>query len=164
MEEFLGNIYCWFESLFGKNLGEYLWGYNCETQVYDGNNLFNAIGVIAILLSLIFVWAYYYLPLPLFNHPRSNRWWNWLIILLIASGINFIIGYGWTIKDFLNGNIGDCLMYTKDAEGNIISQLINKRDCWLFGLSNFFVSAMFFIGWTLLLKWGSRNCKHSPCF
>ena len=164
MEKFLGNIYCLFESLFGKNLGEYLWGYNCDTQVYDGNNLFNTIGLIAIVVSFVFVLAYYYLPVMLFNHPRSNRWWNWLIILLIAGGINFFIGYGWTINDFLNGNIGDCLMYTKDAQGNIISQLINKRDCWLFGLSNLFVSTIFFIGWTIILKWGSRNCKHSPCF
>jgi len=162
MEELIGNIYCWFESIFGQNLAEYLWGYNCQTEIYDGKNLFNSIGVITIGISFVLVLAYYYLPLFLFNHPRSNRWWNWLIILLIAGIFNFFVAYGWTINDFLNGNIGDCLMYQRNSNGEIISQLIYKKDCWLFGLSNFFISAMFFIAWSLIFKWWSRNCKYSP--
>ncbi len=162
MEEILGKIYRLFESLFGQNLAQYLWGYNCGTQLYDGNNLFNSIGLIALGVSLLFVLAYYYLPLPLFNHPRFNRWWNWLIILLLACSINFIIAYSWIINDIINGNIGDCLLYTKAPEGNIISQLISKKNSLLFGLSNFLVTAMFFIGWSLIFKWWSRNCKHSP--
>ena len=164
MENFLGNIYSWFESLFGLHLAEQLWGYNCETQVYDGVNLFNVIGLITAGVTLALVLAYYYLPLYLFNHPRSNRWWNWLIILLIAGIINFFIGAGWTINDFLNGNIGDCLMYTRDEQGNIIAQHIYIINCWLFGLTNFIVSTLFFVVWSLAFKWWSRNCKHSPLF
>ena len=164
MDKILGKIYCWFESIFGQNFAEYLWGYDCETLVYSGKNLFNTIGLIAIGISLVFVIAYYYLPLWGFNHPRTNRWWNWIIILLIAGIINLFIGYGWTINDFLNGSIGDCLMYTRDPDGNIISQLIFQKDCWLFGLSNFFVTALFFAFWTLILKWKSRNCKNPPHF
>lgn len=160
--ELLGNIYCWFESIFGQYLAEYLWGYNCQTGIYDSKNLFNSIGIITIGISFLLVLAYYYLPIFLFNHPRTNRWWNWLIILLIAGFINFFIAYGWTINDFLNGTIGDCLMYIRDSQGNIITQLIYKTDCWLFGLSNFFVTILFFIIWTLMLKWWSRNCKYSP--
>jgi hypothetical protein len=161
MDEILGKIYCWFESIFGQNFGEYLWGYNCETQYYSGQNVFNSIGLITICISLVFLIAYYYLPLWGFNHPRTNRWWNWLIILLLTGVINLFIGYSWTINDFLNGNIGDCLMYTRDSDGNIISQLIFQKDCWLFGLSNFFVSAIFFIAFTYMFKWWSPNCKHS---
>ena len=40
MGKIFGEIYCWFESLFGQDLAEYLWGYNCETQGYDSKNLF----------------------------------------------------------------------------------------------------------------------------
>jgi len=162
MSKIFGEIYCWFESLFGQNLAEYLWGYNCETQGYDGKNLFYAIGLITFGLSLLFVLAYYYLPLWGFNHPRTNRWWNWLIILIITGVINFIIGVSWTINDLLNGNIGDCLMYTRDADGNVVSQLIFKSDCWMFGVTNFIVSALFFIILSFILKWKSRNCKYSP--
>jgi len=162
MDEILGKIYCWFESIFGQNFGEYLWGYNCETQDYSGQNVFNSIGLITIGISLVLVIAYYYLPLWGFNHPRTNKWWNWVIILLLTGVINLFIGYSWTINDFLNGNIGDCLMYTRDSDGNIISQLIFQKDCWLFGLSNFFISIIFFIAWSFIFKWWSRNCKHSP--
>lgn len=40
--EFIGRIYCFFESLFGQQLGEYLWGYNCETGDYTNPALFSA--------------------------------------------------------------------------------------------------------------------------
>lgn len=162
MERFFGKFYCLFESLFGQYLAEHLWGYNCTTQLYDGRNLFNSIGLITAGISLILVLAYYYLPLYMFNHPRTNRWWNWLAILFFAGVINFFIGYSWTINEFLNGNIGDCLMYTRDDQGNIIAELIHKTDCWLFGLSNFFVSTIFFVFWSMIFKWWSQNCKHSP--
>ena len=162
MDEILGNIYCWFESIFGQNFGEYLWGYNCATQDFSGQNLFNSIGLITIGVTLVLVIAYYYLPFWGFNHPRTNRWWNWFAVLLVAGAINFLIAYSWTINDYLNGNIGDCLMYTRNSQGNIISQLIFQKDCWLFGLSNFFVSTIFFILWSGILKWWSRNCKNSP--
>ncbi len=161
MEDFLGNIYCWFESIFGQNFDEYLWGYNCETQDFSGQNVFNSIGLIAIGISLVFVIAYYYLPLWGFNHPRTNRWWNWLIILFISGIVNLFIAYGWTFNDFLNGNIGDCLMYTRGEQGEIIAQHIYASNCWLFGLSNFFVSAIFFTTFTYMFKWWSSNCKHS---
>lgn len=162
MGEILGKIYCVAEDLFGQNLAEYLWGYNCQTEVYDRHNLFNTFGIIAIVISLVLVVAYYYLPLFLFNHPRSNRWWNWSIILLVSSTINFFIASIWTQNDFLDGKIGDCLMYTRDEVGEIIAHLINRSDCWMFGLSNFIFSILPFIFWTLLFKWGSTNCKNSP--
>jgi len=164
MEEILGTIYCWFDSLFSQNFAEYLWGYNCNTQDFSNSNLFNSIGTITIGISLLFVLVYYYLPCWGCNHPRFNRWWNWLIMLFIAGIINFLIGYGWTINDLLNGSIGDCLMYERDPDGNIISQLIDEKDCWLFGLSNLFVSSIFFVLGSLIFKWWSRNCKHSPLF
>ena len=158
MEDFLGNIYCWFESIFGSNLADHLWGYDCLTQSYSNPNIFNQIGSLTIFIALFLVIIFYYI----INHPRFNRWWNWLIILGVAGLICLIIGYAWTINDFLNGNISDCLMYTRDENNNIISQHIFKTDCWMFGLANMFVSFLFFIVFSLTLKWGSRNCKHSP--
>lgn len=162
MDEILGKIYCLFEGVFGQYLAEYLWGYNCQTGVYDGRILFNTIGIITISISLLFVLAYYYLPLLLFDHPRSNRWWNWVIILFVSSTINFFIASIWIKNDFLDGNIGDCLMYTRDEGGEIISQLIYKSDCWMFGLTNFIISIMVFVLGSLIFKWWSTNCKHSP--
>ena len=158
MSEILGKIYCMFESLFGRYLGEYLWGYNCNTQTYDGHNLFNNIGLMALLISLALVLLYYYA----INHTRFSQWWHWTIVLLISGGINFLLAYSWINNDFVNGNIGDCLKYLRDDEDNIKSQLIYQNDCLMFGLSNFFVSIIFFIVFSFMFKWWSSNCKHSP--
>lgn len=160
ISKLLGDIYCWFESLFGQNLAEYLWGYNCETGDFSNPNLFNAIGLITIVLTLLFVLAYYYLPLWGFNHPRTNRLRNWLIIFLISGMFNLLFAYLWTENDLLNGNIGECLMYAKDENGNVM-QLISKNNLFLFGLSNFFVSSIFFIIFTYIFKWWSPNCRYS---
>lgn len=159
MNEILPTIYSWFESLFGSNLTDFLWGYNCEELAFTGDIVFNVIGVSAIAVSLILVLAFYYWPL---NHPRFNRWWSWLIIMLCSSLINLFIGYAITVNHLNSGNIGDCMMYTRDQNGEIITQLISESDCWMFGFANFIVSALFFLLLTLIFKWGSRNAKYSP--
>ena len=159
MNEILPTIYSWFDSLFSSKLADYLWGYNCQTQLIDNDIVYNKIGLIALGISFLLVLAYYYWPL---NHPRFNRWWSWLIIFLSSSIINLFIGYAITYRDFSNGSIGDCLMYTRDQSGQIISHLIYESDCWMFGVSNFIVSAIFFIALTFIFKWGSRNAKYSP--
>lgn len=157
MEDILGNIYCFFEGLFGENLAEHLWGYDCDTQSYV-TNAFNQIGIINLIITLFFAILFYYI----INHPRFNRWWSWLIILGIAGIINLFIGYGWTANDYYSGNISDCLMYVRDPEGNIISQLIFPADCWMFGVTNMIVSFLLFSVISFTIKWWSRNCKHSP--
>jgi hypothetical protein len=157
MDEVLGNIYCWFESLFGEHLAEYLWGYNCDAQTYD-RNLFNQTGLITGAVSLFCVVLYYYF----INHPRFNRWWSWFIVLAVSSAAGLFIAYGRTVSDFRDGNIGDCLMYVRDEEGNITSHLIFESDCWMFGVTNAIVSAMFFVAFSFMFKWWSSNCKHSP--
>ena len=156
MENFLGIIYCWFESLFGRNLAEYLWGF--DGNEYTGAVGYNTIGIITIALSLAVSLTYYYL----INHPRFNRWWSWLIVLLVNGTINLFVGYSITVNALLNGEIADSLVYERDVEGNIVSELITISDCWGFGFSNFIVSTMFFIILSLFVKWGSRNCKYSP--
>ncbi len=162
MSEFLGKIYCLAESLFGQYLAEYLWGYNCQTEVYDGQNLFNTIGLITIGVAFLFALAYYYLPLYFFNHPRSNRWWNWLIILILSGIAVFFITSVSIQNHVLDGRIGDCLMYTRDEAGEIVAQLIYKSNCWMFGFINFIVFAVAFLVGSFAFKWGSTNCKHSP--
>jgi len=161
MEKILGKIYTLFESLYGIPLAEYLWGFDCNKQEYVSQNIFNIIGLFTLIVTLVLVLAYYYLPLWGFNHPRTNRWWNWLIILIIAGLINFLIAYEWVVNDFLDNKIGDCLVYTFDENGQNIQQ-INKENCMLFGFSNFFISSFFFIMWSFIFKWFSPNCKYSP--
>lgn len=156
MENLLGNMYCWFESFFGQNLGEHLWGFDGEN--YTLPIKFNTIGIIALCVSLVTVLCYYYL----INHPRFSKWWSWLIVLVVNGIINLVIGYAICVSDYLDGNIADVLMYTRDDNNEIVDSLISTGDCWGFGIANFFISTIFFFGFTLLCKWKSRNAKYSP--
>ena len=156
MENILGNIYCWFESIFGLNLADHLWGF--DGVAYTKPILYNTIGIIAIVISLLLVLIYYYA----INHPRFHKWWSWLIVLIFNSTINLFIGYAWCINDFKNGHIADSLRYLRDENGEITEYLITVGDCWGFGIANFIVSAMFFTLFSFSLKWWSSNCKYSP--
>lgn len=156
MENLLGNMYCWFESFFGQNLGEHLWGFDGET--YSLSNKFNTIGLIALCITLVIVLLYYYI----INHPRFNKWWSWAIMLIANGVINLFVGYAIAIADYQEGNIADVLMYTRDENKEIIDTLISAGDCWGVGIANFFISSIFFVVLTLTLKWWSRNAKYSP--
>lgn len=158
MNDFLGEIYCWFESFFGQYLAEYLWGYDCDSGSYVLQNTFNHIGLANIGVTLLLVTVYYYA----INHPRFSTWKSWLFLLCLAAAIQLFIGYGWTANAYHNGKIGDCLMYSRDENGEIINQLINITDCWGFGVVNMFISIGFFVLFSFALKWWSGHAKHSP--
>lgn len=158
MDKILGDIYCWFQSLFGSNLAEHLWGWDGVAQDYSKQNQFNTIGLIGIAVSAFIVIFYYYI----LNHPRFSKWWSWLIMLGFTGVINLFIGYGITYSDVLNGTISDDLMYVRDKQGEIVDTLITVSNCWGFGVANMFVSILFFIVLSFGMKWWSTNCKRSP--
>lgn len=157
METLLGNIYCWFETFFGLYLADHLWGY--DGTDFTKPNLYNSIGLVTVVISFFVMLFYYYI----LDHTRFNKWWSWIIMLLTNGLIGLFVGYAWTVTDYLNGNIADTLMYSRNEEGEIIANLITKSNCWGFGIANFFVATLFFILLSFCLKWWSRNCKHSPC-
>lgn len=157
--EIVGRIYGWFEGFFGQNLGEYLWGYDCASGDYTGINQYNTIGLITFLVAALMMVFYYYWPL---NHSRFNRWWSWLIMLLVTGILNLFIGFGMIYSDFLNGMIPDCLVYNRDESGEIAGQFIDATNCWGFGIANAFFSILIFILLSICFKWWSRNCKQSP--
>lgn len=154
MQSFFQWIYGLFNSWYGQGLYKYLAGYNCEQQAtITENALFKPIGIWTLIITAFVCIAYYYI----INHPRFNRWWSWLIMLGIAGVSNFILAFSWIYLDFNNGDIMDCLITSESG-----STLIGTSNIIMFGLVNFVVSAIFYISITFLIKWGSRNCKHSP--
>lgn len=157
MNEILGEIYCLFESLFGENFGEYLWGWNCDAGNYSNPSKFNQIGLICVSVSLIAVVLFYYV----FNPVRRQRMW-WFVILGVSACVNGFIGYYITVSDYLNAKIGDCLCYEKDGNGNIVSTLITEWECVYFGITNMIISAIFFFIFSMMLKWGSSGNRNYP--
>ena len=153
MEEILGKFYCILESFYGKPLSEYLWGYNCSSQDYDLDLLYNQFGMIAIITALVIPPIYYYLWNPV-RHQQLKYWG----LMIIVALINAIIAYSMLTSDLDNGLIGDCLLY--DDQGN---QIIDTINIVMFGVVDFiFVCILFFITSILLFKWGSKAVKHYP--
>lgn len=157
MENLLGQIYCWFQSFFGQDLSYYLWGYDPSTDAFTNQNIYNLVGLITIIISLLLIITFYYI----INSPRS-KWWNWMITLGINAIIALFVAYGIVRSKYVNGYIHDSLMYQRDDEGNIISTLIGESNCWGFGIANLFVSILFFILFSFILKWKSSGAKHVP--
>ena len=69
--DFIGRIYCFLESLFGEQLGEYLWGYNCETDDYTNPLLFPRIALWTLAISLL-IGVLYYCLLYTSPSPRDR--------------------------------------------------------------------------------------------
>jgi hypothetical protein len=146
MEKFFEKIYCYFEDLFGigdlvgrKALIHRLKGYNGE-RFDPAEKLFTPIGLVTLLTAVFFVLAYYYI----LNHPRLNRRQSWWITFGITGFLGLLIGFFWTWT------------LTADVE------TISTSNCFGFGVSNFVVAIGCFSFLSLIVKWGSRNCKHSP--
>lgn len=55
MENLLGQIYCWFQSFYGQDLSYYLWGYDPGTEAYTNPNIYNLVGLITLVGSLVLV-------------------------------------------------------------------------------------------------------------
>lgn len=153
MEELLGNIYSLLDSLYGQPLSEYLWGYNCESQDYSGELIYNQVGIIAILFAFIVPPLYYYVWNPVRN--QQLKYWGLLAITAIT---NLLIAYFWISSDADNGLIGDCLLY--DDKG---TQSISSTNILMFGIVNaFFTAVLFFLLSIILYKWGSKTVKYYP--
>ena len=157
-EELLGNLYCWFQGLYGANLSDHLWGWKDATQSYSGILVYNSVGVWTLIVSAVMMVLYYYV----INHPRFNKWWHWGIVAVANSLIALLIGWYRAFSDFNNGLIADSLMYARDENGEIVVELITSANCWGFGMANMIVAFIFFLVLSLLFHWWSTNARYSP--
>lgn len=147
-------IYGLFESWFGSGLNKYLAGYDCLNQVTNPqDNLYTPMGVWILIITFASAFVYYYV----INHPRFNRWWSWMIVLLFSSIVSFLLSFLYINAKYTNGDIQSCLI-TSDTG----STLIDISNIITFGLTNAVVSAIFFIIISLCIKWFSSNAKYSP--
>jgi len=152
MGEFFGSMYCLFEDFFGLPLADYLWGQASPAQV---TNIYIGIGLSMLCVSLLIVVLYYYVLNP---SGKLSKWWGWLIFLAINGIINFVIGWQRTLYDLNAGK-----MITIDPATNQEKPLeIYQIDCLNFGVSNMILACLWFFLFSLVLKWKSRNCSHTP--
>lgn len=152
MGEFFGSMYCWlFEDFFGLELANYLWGEASPKQL---SNMFIGIGLSLLCISFLISVVYYYIV----DHPRLSNWWGWSIFLGVNAAINFVVGWQWVLKDYYDG-----LMVFKSAiTGKMEDLRIYESDILAFGVTNLILSLFWFIVFSYIIKWWSRNSPNAP--
>lgn len=143
IKDFIANIY----ELWGAAIIEGEDGYIFSDDMYD-INAYNPIFIWMIISIVAVCIAYYYI----INSPRLNRWYWWGCFNLGTSLLNFMIAWGIShgeLSDLYNNQNMD-LPYSFMTEFFPFSILCF---CWTFIL--FFVFSM-------MIKWWSSACKHSP--
>lgn len=143
IKDFIANIY----ELWGAAIIEGEDGYIFSDDMYD-INAYNPIFIWMIISIVAVCIAYYYI----INSPRLIRWYWWGCFNLGTSLLNFMIAWGIShgeLSDLYNNQNMD-LPYSFMTEFFPFSILCF---CWTFIL--FFVFSM-------MIKWWSSACKHSP--
>lgn len=110
--------------------------------LYD-EKTYITVGISMLLLSAVGMAIYYYA----INHPRFNRWFHWLLILVVVCLINFSIAY------FMADGV---VWNTYGTTNGYVTQMIN------FAIANAIWALIFSFLFSMLLKWKSTNAKHSP--
>lgn len=158
------NIYSWLNPIYGNELYEYLKGNDCN-GVFTGPNHLLTISSIMIVISFFLFLMYYYI----INHPRFNRWYNWISFLLITGIINLLVGFGYTYSKLNGGFIPACFTHSQIQTagdqtfyGVAGSEILFNSNCWQFGIANAIFSIVVFTAFSFFLRNWSRNCKLSP--
>ena len=150
----MDTIYYHFRSFYGDTLHDFLAGFDCSYNHVPENNQFVNLGIYTLLCSTLCVILFYYI----INHPRFNRLWSWVIMLIIVFAVSVIIGYDLAYTDLNNGAIPNCFLVNENGE-----YLIKESHCWYLGVANGILSVVAAITLSFTIKWGSRNCKNTPC-
>ena len=150
MGDFFGSLYCIFEDFFGLDLADYMWGNTADEQT---SNLFIGIGYWLLGLSALVTIVFYYV----INKPRFGNIWAWLVVCVFNAGLNFAMGYYWTVSDKYAG-----LMVATNPQTGIQEELsISQSDCLCFGVSNALLSIAVFFIISIIIKNGS-HAKNAP--
>ena len=146
MEDFFSLFYR--NNLYGEQLYYHLRGWDdAQNGFVAAADKFPTIFCVTVGTAVLLFFAYYYI----FNHPRWNRWYHWLIPLLITMATGYILGYVIVSTDLSSGVIAQSLQPYIGAGNAIMFGIYNA----VFGGLFFFLLSLFFRSW-------SKNCKHSP--
>ena len=136
-------------NVYGQDLFYHLKGWDNGMQDFvAANNQFPTIWLVTFFSALLVFVVYYYI----LNHPRFNKVWHWLITMaVLAIGI-FVWSRGLVMSD-----IAGVSMHPIDPALNV-----SADNALMFGVYNAVLSAIFFLFFSVVGRFGSKNCKNSP--
>lgn len=146
MEEFFSFFYR--INFYGEQLYYHLRGWDDAAQGFlPALDKFPMLFCITAGTAFLCFLSYYYI----FNHPRSNRWYFWIIPLILCITVGFLSGFITVRNDIYAGIIAQSLM-----------NYIGMGNAILFGIYNGLLGGLIFFILTLIFRMWSKNCKHSP--
>lgn len=137
MEGFIANLY----ELWGlTNLG------NFSNDMFN-NGFYLPIFIIMVATVVFVNIVFYYIV----NHPRINRGYHWLLFNLGIGVVNFVVAWVVSYNKMYNFYAMQGMQSPYDWTNYLILSLIALL--WSF---------VFYFLFSFIMKWGSRNCKHTP--
>lgn len=110
-------------------------------------NQFPSIFISTVAICLLAFLLFYYV----LNSPRFNRWWSWLIMLVIVGVSAFVWGYQVVNADIVSQSIAPSLI-----------ERIGSLNASMFGLYNMILAIIIFLVFSIVFRHWSKNCKHCP--
>ena len=136
-------------NVYGEDLFYHLKGWDNGMQDFvAANNQFPTIWLVTFLSALLVFVVYYYI----LNHPRFNKVWHWLITMAVLAISIFIWSRGLVMSD-----IAGVSLHPVDPALNV-----SADNALMFGVYNAVLSAIFFLFFSIVGRFGSKNCKNSP--
>lgn len=112
------------------------------------NNFYNSIFLLIVGTNIVVAFIYYYA----INHPRLNRWYWWLTFGVIGSIICSVFAWNMSLDNMQQ-------LYREMEETMPYS---GTSHFFPFSLASSLISFFFYFISSIIIKWWSRNCKHSP--
>jgi hypothetical protein len=100
------------------------------------------------LIPIIVLALYYYAV----DSVRFAKWWHWLILVAILCAANFGIAYDISYNSILD-------IYESQ---NAIPEYSLNTDCLSLSLVNMLWCFAVSFAWSMIIKWGSKNCRRTP--
>ena len=136
-------------NVYGQDLFYHLKGWDNGMQDFvAANNQFPTIWLVTFFSALLVFVVYYYI----LNHPRLNKVWHWLIAMVVLAICIFIWSRSLVISD-----ITGVSLHPIDPALNV-----SADNALMFGVYNAVLSAIFFLFFSIVGRFGSKNCKNSP--
>ncbi|SJZ77562.1 hypothetical protein SAMN04488128_1011551 [Chitinophaga eiseniae] len=129
-----------------NGLGEHLRGLDLSCTGFTRTSLYNQVFIWLFVINTVVVVNYYYL---FFNRRPWNKWWVWLVNVLVAALIVAYIAYAMPHNDLETNNICQQLSVT-------------DNDCVGFATAAAIYSVIWSFIVSLIIKWKSGVNKKVP--
>jgi phosphatidylserine synthase len=109
-------------------------------------SLYIIVGLCMALIPVAMLTIYYYVV----DSVRFNKRWRWLLLVVILCAINFAIACSVSYRELSD------LYEQQNTEFPYGVELVT------FSLINALWTFVVAFVWSMIIKWGSRNCRRTP--